>query len=140
VRLFYDSKSNLVSVVVYSDDEEWLIYTDNKPPRYYEHSVIDFENHRYYLSRKRMGLRNNVYGQPYPYYRYTIYQCELNNTNCVVFPFQYEGFEYDSWISLNEASQEIEFYTPSVDPEDTLVYSFGDHPRCHVEGCEILQP
>ena len=67
-----------------------------------------------------------------------IYQCELDNTGCAPLPFQYTGEDEIAYLEFNEATQEYEFYVWPDIGDEILVYSFGDHPRCYAEGCEIL--
>ena len=47
-----------------------------------------------------------------------------------------------AYMQFNETTNEIDLYVGYWDDEHTppelLIYSYGDHPHCYVEGCEIL--
>lgn len=141
LRLFYDSNMKLVNVVSYSDEDgsEWLLYANSAPPRYYQHTAAS-KNHRFYISVGDTSAATDMFGNRRVYYHYTIYECELDNTGCAPIPFKFTSEEEWTTLEFNEATQEIEFYIWPDNEDLTLVYSYGDHPRCHVEGCEILQP
>jgi hypothetical protein len=134
---FYESKSNLVHVVSRYKDKERLIFTDSNPPRYYK-DAADSMNHRFYNSIDCIKRTEVTYGYHCDSYRHIIYECELDNTGCVPLPFQFVSVEDYSYLEFNEATQEIVLYVIPDIGDDILVYSYGDHPRCHVEGCEIL--
>jgi len=138
IRFFYDPTLKMVNVVKYDeiDDEEWLVYTDSNPPKYYDHSA-DFMDYRFYNSLDCISWTK---GRCDPIYSHVIYQCNIDNTGCTTLPFQYIGKETYASFEVNGASQELEFYVWPDDGDIILVYSYGDHPRCHVEGCEVLQP
>jgi len=43
-------------------------------------------------------------------------------------------------IEGNEETDEISAYNDWDDnPNRTLIFTYGEHPRCYVEGCEILE-
>jgi hypothetical protein len=42
-------------------------------------------------------------------------------------------------LEANEASNEINIYIDEDANRDTLIYTYGEYPRCYVEGCEILE-
>jgi hypothetical protein len=39
----------------------------------------------------------------------------------------------------DEAADEIRVFIDSQFGEDTLIFTWGENPRCYVEGCEILE-
>lgn len=136
VRFFYDKKTRIVNIVTYDEEKakEWLVFGDADPPRYYTLRGTRSEKYRFYPTVDCIAW------EPYTCmaYKHMIYQCELDNTGCTPLPFQYIGKDEYAYIEFNEETQEFEFF---VGPDDEiLVYSFGKNPRCHVEGCEILQP
>lgn len=136
VRLSFDDNLGIVNIVYdEKDGDEWLIFGDADPPRYYTLRGTSSENYRFYPSVVCFAWRPNTCTA----YKHMIYQCELDNTGCVSLPFQYTGEDEYAYIQFNEATREFEFYiSPYSSADDFLIYSFGDHPRCHVEGCEIL--
>jgi energy-coupling factor transporter transmembrane protein EcfT len=133
LKLFYDSKTKLVSVVQRYEENEGLVFTDSNPPRYYDRGFVDFMDHRFYISSKCINLIGYTCT-----YEYLMYQCGLDNTGCTLLPFKYIGGETFAFLEVNEASQELGFYVVPDHGDEILVYSIGDHPYCHVEGCEIL--
>jgi len=136
---FYESESNLVHVVGRYENEEWLIFTDSNPTRRYERYPVDFMNHRFYRTIKCTKWEKDLRGYDHcPVFRLTVFECELDNTDCIPIS-QYEGMEGESYFEISDTSNEMDLFVFTTG-EDILIYSYGDHPRCHVEGCEILQP
>jgi len=136
-KFFYDKKTNLVNIVAVFDDRTYLLYTDDNPPRYYEKGSWQFEDYLYYISSK-CSLKSYISKDKDIYtcerYTYTLYECELDNSGCAVLPFQYTGEEDYAFLDISEETNEIDFHV-----NDTLAYSYGEHPRCSVAGCEILK-
>lgn len=66
---------------------------------------------------------------------HNIYECNLDYTSCDRIPMQYSA-SWDVWIHLqvNETTNEINLY----DDDDTLIYTYGEHPVCYVDDCVIL--
>ena len=137
VRLFYDEKLGIVNIVTYDEEtgKEWLIFADSDPPRYYTLRGTSSENNHFYPSVECIKWKPNTCTA----YKHMVYQCELDNTGCAPLPFQYIGKDELANLEFNEATQEYEFYIWPYIGDEFLAYSFGDHPRCHVEGCEILR-
>jgi hypothetical protein len=129
-KLLYDKKTNLVNIIAVFDDGNYLLYTDDKPPRYYEHSSVKFENHLYYISLQCVSEDKNSCIT----FAHTMYKCELDNTSCTMLQFRYLGQEDYAFADMNEETQYIDYYV-----DDFLAYSYGEYPHCHVEGCEILK-
>jgi hypothetical protein len=134
LKFIYDEKSSEVSVVKIYEDSEQLYVTLGQPRRYYE-GYAQFRNQLYYGSMK--CNRRQAYSCES--WTYSLYQCALDNTSCTKLPVEYTGSE--GWINLqaNELTDEIQFYIEfeiSPDP-GTLIYTYGQHPRCIVEGCSI---
>ena len=70
-------------------------------------------------------------------YTYTLYKCKLDYTACNPLPIYYTtDFEYFTYLEANEISNEINLFDSY---DDTLIFTWGEHPRCYVEGCEILE-
>jgi hypothetical protein len=135
-RLFYDKKLGIVNIVAHDEEtgKEWLIFADTDLPRHYTLRGISSENYRFYPSVECIEYTSNTCMT----HKHMIYQCELDNTGCTPLPFQFTGKDDYAYIELNEATQEYEFYIWPNIGDEFLVYSYGDHPRCYVEGCEIL--
>jgi hypothetical protein len=48
--------------------------------------------------------------------------------------------DYDFFVlEGNEETNEIEVYNDNKENGGTLIFAYGEHPRCYVEGCEILE-
>lgn len=137
IGFFYESKSNLVHVVGHYENEEWLIFTDSNPPRTYEEYYDDFMGYRFYKTVDCTEWEKTAKGYDYCIvYRLTVFECELDNTDCVPIA-QYLGEESKSYFEISDTAGEMNLFVFTVG-EDKLVYSYSDHPRCYLEGCEIL--
>lgn len=148
LEFMIDENSEVVNIVVrIFDDTERLVYTDSEPPREYTLGSAQLGDHFYYVSPQcNIGEHRSACAT----LTYTLYRCKLDNTSCVLLPFQYTGEEDYGYLKINEANNEIDFLVESrfisshdksglpIYP-DILVYSYGEHPRCYVEGCEILK-
>ena len=141
LKLTYDSKAHLVSVVERSAlDFEPLLYTDSDPPRVFAFWVFpaEFEGKRYYLTFTCNPSLRNLYDCIAVH---TLYQCELDNTSCMSFPFLYTEQENQ----VEEVVMDRDSTTGNINVyfywhgETTLIFSNGDNPRCYVEGCEIVK-
>ena len=141
-KIKYDQKMQLVSVVrVFSTRYERLIYLDSIPPRRFDDAIdVEFEGKRY-----RVSYECNP-NPKYPYlcesYIYTLYHCELDNTSCIPFPFQYTGdYAFEMYIENGSIVDDIDVYFDIGEQpgKKTLIYAYGEHPRCFAEGCEILE-
>jgi hypothetical protein len=136
LRLTSDPLSQQVSVVEIVGTTQRLAYTDSNPPRDYERDT-QIGNYRYYPSWDCTSAQNHIC----QIYIYTVYRCTLENTGCVQLPFRYSGdYAFDIVISEDEMTHEINVYFwigdyPGV---ETLIFTYGDNPQCHVAGCQIL--
>jgi hypothetical protein len=142
-KFVYDEQSKVAGIVQGSGGTEWLIYTDDgKEPRGY-YSGLKYDGYLYYLSDDCLSLTKKEYGYSCDSYKYTIYQCALDNTSCIALPMQYIGTEQGGNLELNNSTGDLEFsvgyYSKTWKYVYSLVYSYGDHPRCYVEGCEIIE-
>lgn len=69
---------------------------------------------------------------------YTLYTCNMDFTDCHPLPLQYtETQDIDPYWVADENNREISLY----DEEDNgdIIFTYGEHPRCYVDGCKILQ-
>jgi hypothetical protein len=70
-------------------------------------------------------------------YTYTLYECDLDYTSCDPLPVQYTetNHEYEwGYLDINEATNEINAYSF----KDSLIFTYGENPVCHIHRCEIL--
>jgi len=140
-HLRYDKNLQQMNVVrVFPLGYERLIYSDSEPPRYYDYGEVDFEGKRYYPSSVCNPDRKDTY--LCETYTHTVYQCELDNTLCAPLPFHYIG-DYSFWmyVERGNAADEIDFYFDIGDYPGVkiLIFTYGERPRCYIEGCEILE-
>jgi len=141
VEMMYDEKMKVVYVV----NTEWdkLVFLDSTPPRFFD------EDNETEFNGKIYALASKCHPNPLKYnlcetFTYMVYQCELNYTECVSLQFQYYGeYIYEMVIENVNTSNEINIYFGIGEYRNykkTLIFTQADMPRCHVEGCEILQP
>ncbi len=119
-----------------------LIYTDGKNPRIYIPGAVQFQRHIYQLSVKCPVPSDDLNYNPRYYYDcatqiITIYKCRLDYTGCDSLPMEYTSTEDPSKDTLepNAKTDEIRFYDGSNPP--LLIYTYGPHQRCYVDGCTI---
>jgi hypothetical protein len=132
-----DAANNEVTVLaLYDSGNLFMEYAYGNPPRYYDYPER-IGDELYYLAYYRLSEAEIPYQ-----YTWMLYRCNLDNTDCVRLPFQYTGDEdFITALEFNEATQEINlfFHYYPYDENPTLIYTYGEHPRCYVEGCEILE-
>ena len=128
VRDISNSEINVVN------DSGSLIYTYGDHPRYYDSdSRTQLKSRLYYLSEECDELSCNLF-------TYTLYECGLNNISCKQVQFKFKiKHEVYLYLESNKAVNEISVYN-DYGNNKTLIYTYGSHPRCYVEGCEILKP
>jgi hypothetical protein len=133
-EISYDEEMNLVSVVKMGR----LVYSDSTPPRYYDdYNEVEFNGKQYSLAHEchPNPLRYNICET----FTYMVYECEIDHTSCVPFTFQYNGYVYEMNIGNGNEPNEINVYfvVGKYLSEEVLIFTQGDTPICHVEGCEI---
>ena len=121
---------NEINVIrVTFDGTEFLKYTYGAQPRYYDYPA-QLNDHLYYLA----------YPEDFTYYKPTIitlYECKLDNTSCKKLPIQYTGLGRLRETKTDETTGEISVFIGNK--YKTLIFTWGENPRCYVEGCEILE-
>ncbi len=138
LKLVYDPKQNLVSVAQRWPPYDRLTYADTEPPRHYD-TQMPVGDHLYYTS---LDCAAGPKDRPYicDIWSYGLYECGLDNLSCVALPFRYLGdYSFDTSMALNEATGELDLYFDIGDypGHHTLIYSYGEHPRCYVDGCSL---
>ena len=116
---------------------ERMIYTDGENPReYVRYTYAQLGDHLYFLSKERHKV-NDCKTILCDVYTYTLYECKLDYTSCIPLPIQYtENYDVGIVLEANESFNEI---VALDEDNDTLIFTYGEHPRCYVEGCEILE-
>jgi hypothetical protein len=137
VKFIYDKKTDEVSLVDVSEGFEKLYETFGKSHRSYE-GYAKLGNRLYYSSAKCNRNEEGVCET----WTYILYQCELDNTSCIVLPIEYTT-GMDGWVNLqtNLSRNEIEFYFEKYFSADdgTLIYTYGQSPRCFADGCSLVR-
>lgn len=138
-----------------------FLYTDGESPREYAAGTGGiFKDYIYDLSEK---CNNPIEHESYvdcESYTYIAYKCNINGALCNPIPIRYttnysDYDHYYHWIK-NDLKNEISLYdmattydlantdnmtttfgTPNTD--DILIFTYGAHPRCYVDGCEVLE-
>jgi hypothetical protein len=67
----------------------------------------------------------------------------LDYTGCHPLPITYKGSGANTYsLTTNKETNEITLIEESVeysaDGDDTIVFTYGESPRCFVEGCSII--
>ncbi len=135
-KIIVDKQQNEVSL--FEVGFQRFLITDGESPRTYTGLSAQLQKHTYQVSDKCNNFNNSGCDS----YTYTLYQCNLDYTLCKPLAIQYTR-EYDGTLVLepNEANKEISLYDDYDDnPDRTLIFTYSEHPRCYVEGCEILKP
>ena len=129
-KIIIDKEKNEVSAARAFD--LGLAYTDGANPRSYDAFSVQLGDHAYQPS---IDYKKGDCGTTdCDVYIYTIYECSLDYTSCHMLPMRYTATS-DVWIYLdvNEITKEINAY----DRNDTVIYTYGAHPVCHIDGCVI---
>jgi hypothetical protein len=113
-----------------------LRYTHGPQPRYYEGFPVESGGNIYELG----WYCHQVSALDCEQVDYVLYQCDSDYTGCKPLPIRYTSYFDDYYLDLgkNEETDEILLFDNSNDTLD-LIFTYGEHPRCYVEGCEILE-
>jgi hypothetical protein len=133
-KIIIDKTENEVSAISNGRDSR-LVYTDGKNPRLYEGYPEQLGNHIYQVSTdyESTNCGNRYCDQII----YTLYECNLDYKSCNSLPIQYtESYDGVPNLIANETTNEISAYDIY---DETLIFTYGEHPRCYVEGCKILK-
>lgn len=134
-KFIYDKSTEEVGIVDVSGDSERLYMILGKSRQYYEGYAQLGENN-YYVSTK-CNRNNEHYCETFTY---ILYQCEFDNTQCKRLPLEYTGEDGFVILQVNELTEEIQFYLELYyDHSQELIFTYGQHPRCFVEGCSIIE-
>ncbi len=131
----YDNKNNAANIVDQSTNK--LVYAWSQPFRSCDASA-EFGNKIYYLAEDCIAWNTN-YADECNIAELTFYQCNLDNTSCELLPFHYAGkYMFDASLVPEKTTNEINLYLDiQGNGTPTLIYTYGEHPRCYVEGCSI---
>jgi len=137
-RIIVDEQNNEVSLLGFFG----LVYTDGENPRSYDQPASEFKDHIYQFSDSCNNFNNEKGYYSCESYTYQLNECDINYKSCISLPIQYTVQDYGILLIIegNEETDEISAYNDWDDnPNRTLIFTYGEHPRCYVEGCEILK-
>ena len=128
-------EANIISAM---NDMLVLVYTDGKNPRNYDrYTGAILGDHRYFLADQCNDWVPSTCGSD----TYTLYQCNLEIKSCKPLSLQYTTPNTESFVfETDEKANQISLYDDfDYNPNRTLIFTYGEYPRCYVEGCEILK-
>lgn len=132
-EIIVDEQNNEVSII----DARGLIYTDGLNPRKYTgHEGGQLGSNLYYLSQTCNNFNYNGHNECESY-TFVPYECKLDNTSCNPLPIEIES-DYESYYywETDEIKREINLL---YSDDEILIFTYGDHPQCYVEGCKISE-
>ncbi len=143
MQFVYDAERKTMLVV---STYHRLAYMDDRVSRQTTegYTWTEFENQLYFVSINCNWKEDSRSCDPYTY---SIAKCDLDLTTCENLPFQYKDRYADPYLEVNKENKELNFILEFADPpyglgertlSDVKIYTYGDHPRCYVEGCKIL--
>jgi len=134
LHIFIDKANNEVSIMQ-GEPLSRFIYTDSQNSRWYEGYSEQLKNHIYQIAVN--SISEPCESQSCDIYTYTLYECKTDYTFCNPTSMRYTiSDEIFMYLEVNKATNEINLYESY---DDTLIFTYGEHPRCYVEGCEILE-
>jgi hypothetical protein len=143
-KIIIDEQKNEVSL--FDEIIAGFLYTDGETPRVYSGEGGKLHDHLYSLSEKCNNPTKHESYVDCESYSYIPYKCNMNGVLCNSIPIRYttndSGYNhYYYWVG-NDLQSEISLY--DMDDmgdrnKDILIFTYGVHPRCYVDGCEILE-
>ncbi len=132
VKIIIDDPHNEISLF----ENYGLRYTHGPQSRYYEGFPVQSGGQIYELG----WYCDKVSASDCERVDYVLYQCNPDYTGCKPLPIKYTSYYDDYYLDLgkNEETEEILLFDNSNDPPD-LIFTYGEHSRCYVEGCKILE-
>lgn len=132
-----------------------LYYTDGENPRQYvEYAGAKLRGHRYFVSRKVSFPGDCVTEiSNCAIETYALYECKLDYTSCNPLPIRYttdigaDTLDLKADKTTNEISlfrhrsrfrYECQYQKCLGGVYKALIFTYGESPRCYVEGCSIL--
>lgn len=136
-KIIVDKQHNEVSL--FEVGFQRLLVTDGESPRIYTGLSARFQEYTYQLSDKCNNFNNNGGYYHCESNTYILYQCNLGYTSCIQLPIQYTS-SYGEYFNIvpDETNETINVYIDYDGDTETLIFTYGERPRCYVEGCEIL--
>jgi len=127
-KLEVNPSTNEVNVFIDDEGSDGfrLDFTYGDQPRSYM-DKLEWADSDYYLAYF------HDYGAQHSTFSFMLYGCEKDSTTCSRLPFRYDtqGLPYGD-LEVDEENGEV-----SVLIRDELIYTYGNSPKCHVEGCSL---
>jgi hypothetical protein len=122
-----------------------LLFTDGEDKRSYVFGAsAKFREHRYFLSDEWIVPVSCTSEQFWMCSTniYTLYECDLDYTGCHPLPITFKGGGANIYhLTVDKEATEITLIEESVeysgDGDETIVFTYGENPRCFVDGCSI---
>lgn len=131
-KIIIDQEKGEVSAIS-SEPDSRLVYTDGETPRLYEGYPVQLDDHIYQVSTYNTTCK----AFSCTTYIYTLYECKLSYLSCNALPIQYsQNYDISIVLDANPTANEINAYD---NHDDTLIFTFGKHSQCYVDGCVILK-
>lgn len=108
----------------------WLLYSHGDSSRSYDYPE-ELDGYLYYLAKHYTSSGGIAF--------YTIYRCNPDSTSCNKLPFEYQGSGRIPKLEINDQTGVISLYSLEALDQYVLIFTWDEHPRCYVEGCEILE-
>ncbi len=124
-NIIIDKEKDEISLIRYDS----LIYTHGPSPRNYQSYTLLLEDELYAIA------------WVYKKNSYVLFNCNTDYKSCDPLPIEYKSYFDNSYLELeiNEQTKEINLLDTSSDIA-TLIFTYGENPRCYVDKCEILKP
>ena len=137
-KIIIDEQQNEVSW--FETGFQRLLITDGGNFRGYTGLSAQFQGHQYQISDRCNKFSDKYGAYSCESYTYILYQCNLEYTACKPLPIQYTT-DFDVYLDLivNEETNELELHKNYDEKYEPLILTYGEHVRCYVEGCEILE-
>jgi len=118
-----------------------LYYTDAENPRFYVENVhAKLKGHLYFIAREVSFEGCNKEKRNCAISIYIPYECKLDYTACNPLPIRYtdRGSEL-LYLQADKTTGDVFLFIKSLgNGDETLIFSYGNVPRCYVDHCSIL--
>jgi hypothetical protein len=147
LNVVVDRKSHVINLVRtrWDSDSYDLVFSFGKNSEMsWQDEAGRFGNHIYQMTWKCNNPHQiNKYSLDCDNYTYALYECDLDFTGCHPLPMKYTSLNRDEYFTweVDKNINQINLYSNfnDTEPEKFLVLTYGDHPQCYVDGCQLLE-
>lgn len=134
-KLIINKASNEVSLL---DSFRLLVLVENgENPKYFTGFPEQMGDKLYTLSHDSVDVVG-CHSYSCRQFTYTLYACSIDFTDCNPLPLQYtEKYYIEPYWVADENKREISLY--NEDDKEDKIFTYGEHSRCYVDGCKILE-